>query len=290
LRVGVKAVIPAAGLGTRFLPATKAQPKEMLPIVDKPAIQYVVEEAVQSGIEDILIITGRGKRAIEDHFDKSAELEGYLWSKDKMEELRTVQQISEMARIFYVRQKEPLGLGHAVLCAKEYINDDDFAVLLGDDIVVSDTPCTMQLVDVFKKRGRSVVAVEEIPSSEAHLYGIVSGKEIDEDLFVIEDIEEKPPKGEAKSSLASMGRYLFSPAIFEYLEKTRPDVRGEVQLTDAIGLMAEEEEVLALRYRGRRFDIGSHLGWIVANMELALRRGDIGPGLKEYIQNMDSRE
>ncbi len=283
----MKAVIPAAGLGTRFLPATKAQPKEMLPIVDKPAIQYVVEEAVQSGIEDILIITGRGKRAIEDHFDKSAELEGYLWSKDKMEELRTVQQISEMARIFYVRQKEPLGLGHAVLCAKEYINDDDFAVLLGDDIVVSDTPCTKQLVDVFKKRGRSVVAVEEIPSSEAHLYGIVSGREIDDDLLVIEEITEKPPRGQAKSNLASMGRYFFSPAIFEYLGKTRPDAKGEIQLTDAIELMAQEEEVLALRYKGRRFDIGSNLGWIVANIELGLQRENLGPNLKEYLKGID---
>ena len=283
----MKAVIPAAGLGTRFLPATKAQPKEMLPIVDKPAIQYVVEEAVQSGIEDILIITGRGKRAIEDHFDKSAELEGYLWSKDKMEELRTVQQISEMARIFYVRQKEPLGLGHAVLCAKEYINDDDFAVLLGDDIVVSDTPCTKQLVDVFKKRGRSVVAVEEIPSSEAHLYGIVSGKEIDDDLLVIEDIEEKPPRGQARSNLASMGRYFFSPEIFEYLGKTRPDAKGETQLTDAIELMAQEEEVLALRYKGRRFDIGSNLGWIVANIELGLKRETLGTRLREYLKGLD---
>ncbi|MEE9507458.1 MAG: UTP--glucose-1-phosphate uridylyltransferase GalU [Thermoplasmata archaeon] len=283
----MKAVIPAAGLGTRFLPATKAQPKEMLPVVDKPAIQYVVEEAVESGIEDILIITGRGKRAIEDHFDKSVELEGYLWSKDKMEELRTVQQISEMARIFYVRQSEPLGLGHAVLCAKEYVNDDDFAVLLGDDIVVADTPCTKQLATVFKKRGRPVVAVEEITSSEAHLYGIVSGKEIDEDLFVIEDITEKPPKGKAKSSLASMGRYFFSPAIFEYLEKTKPDARGEIQLTDAIGLMAKEEEVLALRYTGRRFDIGSNLGWIVANIELALGRKEVGPKLRDYLRKVE---
>lgn len=283
----MKAVIPAAGLGTRFLPATKAQPKEMLPIVDKPAIQYVVEEAVQSGIEDILIITGRGKRAIEDHFDKSAELEGYLWSKDKMEELKTVQQISDMARIFYVRQKEPLGLGHAVLCAKEYINDDDFAVLLGDDIVVSDAPCTKQLVDVFKKRGRSVVAVEEVPSSDAHLYGIVSGKEIDDDLLVIEEITEKPPRGQAKSNLASMGRYFFSPAIFEYLEKTKPDAKGEIQLTDAIELMAQKEEVLALRYKGRRFDIGSNLGWIVANVELGLQRENLGPNLKEYLKGID---
>ncbi len=289
MRVAVKAVIPAAGLGTRFLPATKAQPKEMLPVVDKPAIQYVVEEAVESGIEDILIITGRGKRAIEDHFDKSVELEGYLWSKDKMEELRTVQQISEMARIFYVRQKEPLGLGHAVLCAKEYVNDDDFAVLLGDDIVVANTPCTKQLADIFKQKKCSVVAVEEVPESEAHKYGIVSGEDIGEGLMQIEEITEKPPKGQARSNLASMGRYVFSPAIFDYLERTLPDKRGEIQLTDAIGKMAAEEEVLAYRFKGRRFDIGSHLGWIVANIELALRRGDIGPGLKEYIQNMGSR-
>lgn len=283
----MKAVIPAAGLGTRFLPATKAQPKEMLPVVDKPAIQYVVEEAVQSGIEDILVITGRGKRAIEDHFDKSTELEGYLWSKDKMDELRTVQQISEMARIFYVRQKEPLGLGHAVLCAKEYVNDDDFAVLLGDDIVVSDTPCTKQLLDVFKKRNRSVIAVEEVPKSEAHLYGIVSGREIEDDVLVIENITEKPPVGQAESNLASMGRYFFSPAIFEYLEKTKPDAKGEIQLTDAIGLMAKGEEVLALKFRGRRFDIGSHLGWIAANIELSLKREVLGPKLREYLETMD---
>ncbi len=289
MRVGVKAVIPAAGLGTRFLPATKAQPKEMLPIVDKPAIQYVVEEAVQSGIEDILIITGRGKRAIEDHFDKSTELEGYLWSKDRMKELKTVQEISEMARIFYVRQREPLGLGHAVLCAKEYVNDEDFAVLLGDDIVVGDTPCTKQLADIFKQKKRSVVAVEEVPESEAHRYGIVSGEEVGEGLMQIEEITEKPPKGQARSNLASMGRYVFSPAIFDHLERTLPDKRGEIQLTDAIGKMAAEEEVLAYRFKGRRFDIGSHLGWIVANMELALKRDDIGPGLKEYIQNMESR-
>jgi UTP--glucose-1-phosphate uridylyltransferase len=279
LRVGVKAVIPAAGLGTRFLPATKAQPKEMLPIVDKPAIQYVVEEAVASGIEDILIITGRGK----------AELEGYLWSKDRMKELKTVQEISEMARIFYVRQREPLGLGHAVLCAKEYVNDDDFAVLLGDDIVVADTPCTKQLAGIFKQKKRSVVAVEEVPESEAHRYGIVSGEEVGEGLIRIEEITEKPPKGQARSNLASMGRYVFSPAIFDYLERTPPDARGEIQLTDAIGKMAAEEEVLAYKYEGRRFDIGSHLGWIVANMELALKRDSIGPGLREYIRNMDSR-
>lgn len=288
MRVGVKAVIPAAGLGTRFLPATKAQPKEMLPVVDKPAIQYVVEEAVESGIGDILIITGRGKRAIEDHFDKSAELEGYLWSKDKMDELRTVQRISEMARIFYVRQKEPLGLGHAVLCAKEYVNDDDFAVLLGDDIVVAYPPCTKQLVGIFKEKGHSVVAVEEVPESEAHKYGIVSGKEVGKDLIRIEEITEKPSEGRTKSTLASMGRYLFSSSIFDYLEETPPDERGEIQLTNAIGRMAAEEEVLAYRYEGKRFDIGSHLGWIVANMELALRREDIGERLKEYIQNMAS--
>jgi len=286
LRLGVKAVIPAAGLGTRFLPVTKAQPKEMLPVVDKPAIQYVVEEAVHSGIEDILIITGRGKRAIEDHFDKSAELEGYLWSKDKMEELRTVQQISNMARIFYVRQREPLGLGHAVLCAKEYIGNDDFAVLLGDDIVVSDIPCTKQLLDIFERTKRPIVAVQEIPKSESSKYGIVSGKEID-DVLVIEDITEKPSTEEAKSNLASIGRYIFPSRVFKYLERTKPDENGEVQLTDAIGLMAREEEVLAFTFRGRRFDIGSNLGWIVANIELGLTRRALRKELREYIENID---
>ncbi|MFQ6129102.1 MAG: UTP--glucose-1-phosphate uridylyltransferase GalU [Thermoplasmata archaeon] len=283
----MKAVIPAAGLGTRFLPATKAQPKEMLPVVDKPAIQYVVEEAVQSGIEDILIITGRGKRAIEDHFDKSAELEGYLWGKDKMEELRTVQRISQMARIFYVRQKEPLGLGHAVLCAKEYVNDDDFAVLLGDDIVVSDEPCTKQLLDIYKTEGKSVIAVQEIPRSMADLYGIVSGEEIDEDILMVRDIVEKPPIDDAKSNLASIGRYFFSSRIFEYLEKTRPDSKGEIQLADAIRMMAQEEEVLAVKFRGERLDIGTKLGWMVANIQLALGQEGLGQELKEYISRLD---
>ena len=284
----MKAVIPAAGLGTRFLPATKAQPKEMLPVVDKPAIQYVVEEAVQSGIEDILIVTGRGKRAIEDHFDKSVELENHLWSKDKMSELRTVQQISEMARIFYVRQKEPLGLGHAVLCAKEYVNDDDFAVLLGDDIVVSDVPCTRQLLDIFKEKNRPVVAVQEIPQSKVSLYGIVSGEEIDDDLFVVHDFVEKPATQEAKSNLASLGRYFFPSRIFDYIEQVRPDPKGEIQLTDAIRIMAQEEEVLALKFKGERFDIGTKLGWMVANIQLALRQEDLGQELRKYISRLDS--
>ncbi len=283
----MKAVIPAAGLGTRFLPATKAQPKEMLPVVDKPAIQYVVEEAVQSGIKDILIITGRGKRAIEDHFDKSAELESYLWSKDKMSELRTVQQISEMAQIFYVRQKEPLGLGHAVFCAKEYVNDDDFAVLLGDDIVVTNVPCTKQLLEIYVQRSRPVVAVQEIPRSKVSLYGIVSGEEIDDDLLVVHDIVEKPATKEAKSNLASLGRYFFSPKIFDYIEQVPPDAKGEIQLTDAIRIMAQEEEVLAFKFKGERFDIGTKLGWMVANVQLALRQKNLGEELKSYFSQLE---
>jgi UTP--glucose-1-phosphate uridylyltransferase len=280
----MKAVIPAAGLGTRLLPATKAQPKEMLPVVDKPAIQYVVEEAVSSGIKDILIITGRGKRAIEDHFDKSIELEYILKKKGKSEGLEEITRISDMANIFYIRQKEQLGLGHAVLCAKEHINDEPFAVLLGDDLIINDKPCIKQLLSIFERFGSSVIAVEQVPKNKVNKYGIIKGKQIETNLYEIEDIIEKPKEDEAPSNIATIGRYVLSPRIFEHLEKTGPGVGGEIQLTDAIKLLLSSEKVYAYEFSGRRFDIGSKEDWIRATIELALEREDLKDNLMEFLK------
>ncbi|MCJ2557318.1 MAG: UTP--glucose-1-phosphate uridylyltransferase GalU [Candidatus Thermoplasmatota archaeon] len=285
----MKAVIPAAGLGTRFLPATKAQPKEMLPIVDKPAIQYVVEEAVASGFENILIVTGRGKRAIEDHFDRSVELEGHLWSEDKMEEFRKIQDIARMAEILYVRQKEPLGLGHAVLCAKNYVGNEPFAVLLGDDIMVCENPCIKQLLDIFKREGKSVLAVEDVPPERMVHYGMVVGEPVGEDVFDITEIVEKPSLADVRSSLGTVGRYVLEPEIFTHIEKTRPDSRNEIQLTDAISSMLSEKQVLACKFQGKRYDIGSKLGWIKATIELSLEREDLGPKLNAYLKELAPR-
>jgi len=285
----VKAVIPAAGLGTRFLPATKAQPKEMLPVVDKPAIQYVVEEAVASGFENILIVTGRGKRAIEDHFDRSVELEGHLWSEDKMEEFRKIQDIARMAEILYVRQKEPLGLGHAVLCAKNYVGDEPFAVLLGDDIMICEDPCIKQLLDIFKREGKSVLAVEDVPPERMVHYGMVVGEPVGEDVFDITEIVEKPSLADVRSSLGTVGRYVLEPEIFTHIEKTRPDSRNEIQLTDAISSMLSERQVLACKFQGKRYDIGSKLGWIKATIELSLEREDLGPKLNAYLKELAPR-
>lgn len=285
----MKAVIPAAGLGTRFLPATKAQPKEMLPIVDKPAIQYVVEEAVASGFENVLIVTGRGKRAIEDHFDRSVELEGHLWSEDKMEEFRKIQDIARMAEILYVRQKEPLGLGHAVLCAKNYVGNEPFAVLLGDDIMVCENPCIKQLLDIFKREGKSVLAVEDVPPEKMVHYGMVVGEPVGEDVFDITEIVEKPSLADVRSSLGTVGRYVLEPEIFTHIEKTRPDSRNEIQLTDAISSMLSEKQVLACKFQGKRYDIGSKLGWIRATIELSLEREDLGPKLNAYLKELAPR-
>jgi UTP--glucose-1-phosphate uridylyltransferase len=283
----MKVVIPAAGLGTRLLPATKAQPKEMLPVVDKPAIQYVVEEAVASGIKDILIITGRGKRAIEDHFDKSVELEHVLVNAGKSEELQEIKQISDMADIFYIRQKEQLGLGHAVLCAKKHIKDVPFAVMLGDDLIINDKPCIKQLLDVFEKRKSSVIAVERVPKDKVHRYGIIKGNQIEDNLYEIEDIIEKPSKEDAPSDIATIGRYVFTPKIFECLEKTGPGVGGEIQLTDAIKLLLSSESVFAFQFSGRRYDIGTKEDWIKATIELAMQRSDLKSGLAEFIKGLD---
>ncbi len=275
----MKVVIPAAGLGIRFLPATKAQPKEMLPVVDKPAIQYVVEEAVASGMTDITMITGRGKRAIEDHFDKSYELEHKLRDGGNMEALEEVQRIASMADIFYIRQKEQLGLGHAVLCAKKHIGDEPFAVMLGDDIVVNDHPCIGQLVEAFEEMGTSVVGVERVPKSKVSRYGVIKGKRVRDELYKVDDLVEKPSPEEAPSDLAIIGRYVFKPEIFTYLEKIGPGKDGEYQLTDAMRLLCKKDGLHGLRFKGRRFDIGSKSDWIRATVELSRDRPDLSGDL-----------
>jgi UTP--glucose-1-phosphate uridylyltransferase len=276
----MKVVIPAAGMGIRFLPATKAQPKEMLPVVDKPAIQYVVEEAVASGMTDIIIITGRGKRAIEDHFDKSYELEHKLRESGNSEALAEVQRIASMADIFYIRQKEQLGLGHAILCAKKHVGNEPFAVMLGDDIVVSDKPCIGQLVDVFDDMKASVVGVEQVPKSKIQRYGVIRGRRVKDDIYKVEDLVEKPFPEEAPSDLAIIGRYVFQPDIFQSLEKIGPGKGGEYQLTDAMRLVCRKNGMYGLRFKGRRFDIGSKADWIRATVALSMERKDLADELK----------
>jgi len=280
----MKVVIPAAGLGIRFLPATKAQPKEMLPVVDKPAIQYVVEEAVASGMTDIIIITGRGKRAIEDHFDKSYELEHKLRESGNVEALAEVQKIASMAEIFYIRQKEQLGLGHAILCAKKHVGNEPFAVMLGDDIVVSERPCIGQLTDVFDKMGASVVGVEQVPKTKLHKYGVIKGKKVKDDIYKVEDLVEKPSPQEAPSDLAIIGRYVLGPEIFGFLEKIGPGKGGEYQLTDAMRLMCRKNGLYGLRFKGKRFDIGSKADWIRATIALSLERKDIAEELGPSVE------
>lgn len=282
----MKVVIPAAGLGVRFLPATKAQPKEMLPVVDKPAIQYVVEEAVASGMTDIIIITGRGKRAIEDHFDKSYELEHKLRESGNSDALAEVQRIASMADIFYIRQKEQLGLGHAILCAKKHVGNEPFAVMLGDDIVVSDRPCIGQLVDVFDDVNASVVGVEQLPKSKIHRYGVIKGKRFKDDIFKVEDLVEKPSPEEAPSDLAIVGRYVFGPQIFTYLEKIGPGKGGEYQLTDAMRLLCRKNGLYGLKFKGRRFDIGSKADWVRATIALSMERKDLADELRSSMDQL----
>ncbi len=281
----MKAVIPAAGLGTRFLPYTKTQPKEMLPVVDKPAIQYVVEEAVASGLKDILMVTGRGKRAIEDHFDRNLELEDYLSKTSKTKALTQVREIGGMATIMYVRQKEPLGLGHAVLSVQRYVGNEPFAVLLGDDILVDEVPCTKRLVDVFDRKKAPVLAVQETPLSKVSAYGVVTGKSLGEGLYRVEDIVEKPSPDAVRSNLVSIGRYVFSPGIFEQLESVKPGVGGEIQLTDAIRGLLKDEEVYALRFGGKRYDVGSRASWLRANIELAMSRPELRDEVVELLKD-----
>ena len=274
-------MIPAAGLGIRFLPATKAQPKEMLPVVDKPAIQYVVEEAVASGMTDIIMITGRGKRAIEDHFDKSYELEHKLRELGNSEALSEVQRIASMADIFYIRQKEQLGLGHAILCAKKHVGNEPFAVMLGDDIVVNERPCIGQLVEAFEEVGSSVVGVEQVPRSRISRYGVIKGKRFRDDLYKVEDLVEKPAADEAPSDLAIIGRYVFQPEIFTFLEKIGPGKGGEYQLTDAMRLLCRRKGLYGLKFKGRRFDIGSKADYVRATIALSMERKDLADELRQ---------
>jgi len=281
----MKAVIPAAGLGSRFLPQTKAQPKEMLPVVDKPAIQYVVEEAVGSGLREILIVTGRGKRAIEDHFDKNIELENHLARSDRLGSLEELKRLMETARIMYVRQPSPRGLGDAVAQAESYVADEDFAVLLGDDITMN-PPCTGVLVDAHRRLGGSILALQEVPRIDVGRYGVVVGKEIDGDVFRIEDIVEKPSPKQAKSNLATIGRYVLTPGIFSVLGKTPLGVGGELQLTDGIRGLLAREDVYGVRYRGRRYDVGDKIGWLCANLELALQRKDLRKDIEAFIKDL----
>jgi UTP--glucose-1-phosphate uridylyltransferase len=270
-----KAVIPAAGLGTRLLPATKAMPKEMLPIVDKPVIQYIVEEAVAAGIEDILIVTGKGKRAIEDHFDRSVELEALLRDRGKHEELRAIHAISEMANIHYIRQKEPLGLGHAVWCARRFIGDEPFAVLLGDVLIRSEESCLGQLLREYTQLGSAVIGIQRVAPADVSKYGIIAGDEMAPGLYRIRDMVEKPRPAEAPSNLAILGRYVLPASIFGYLENATPGTHGEIQLTDALCRLAQAEDVYGYAITGRTFDIGSKFGLIEANLAIALGTPDI---------------
>jgi UTP--glucose-1-phosphate uridylyltransferase len=284
-----KAIIPAAGLGTRFLPATKSQPKEMLPLVDKPAIQFVVENAVQAGLQDILIITGRGKRTLEDHFDRSFELEFRLEHSGKYDELKMFREISDMAQIHYIRQKEPLGLGAAVALAEPHVGGEPFAVLLGDDIIPS-ADLLRDMIAIYDRYGRSVICGMEVPRSEIHLYGAIEPEFVEEDLTRVLSIVEKPSPDRAPSNLAAMGRYLFTPEIFDALRQTAPDAGGEVQLTDAINLLAQQQTVYAYVFEGVRYDIGKKLDYLRATVEIAIDREDLGPEFRSILADLVQRK
>ena len=281
-----KAIIPAAGLGTRFLPATKAQPKEMLPIVDKPTIQYIIEEAVESGIEDIVIVNGRNKGSIEDHFDRSVELELELSNKGKSEELDMVKSISEMANIYFIRQKKPLGLGHAVLSAQKFIGNEPFAVLLGDDVVISRTPALKQMIDIYREYKAPIVGVQTVAHEVTYQYGIVDGKAVDDRVYKVKDLVEKPPVDEAPSDVAILGRYILTPEVFSYLENQEKGAGGEIQLTDALKRMAKDGAVYAYDFKGHRYDCGDKVGFIQASIEFGLRRPDLREGLEAYIRKL----
>ncbi|MEB7844858.1 UTP--glucose-1-phosphate uridylyltransferase GalU [Mammaliicoccus sciuri] len=282
-----KAIIPAAGLGTRFLPATKAMPKEMLPILDKPTIQYIVEEAARAGIEDIIIVTGKHKRAIEDHFDIQKELETTLYEKGKLELLDRVQYSTELANIFYVRQKEQKGLGHAIYTAKQFIGNEPFAVLLGDDIVESDNPAIKQLMEQYEATGKSVIGVQTVPETETHRYGIIEPKSQDERLYEVNRFVEKPEQGTAPSNLAIMGRYVLSPKIFDYLETQTEGSGGEIQLTDAIERLNKEDKVYAYDFEGQRYDVGEKIGFVKTTIEYALKDEEMRDEIIRYLQSLD---
>ncbi|SPF44933.1 UTP--glucose-1-phosphate uridylyltransferase [Candidatus Desulfosporosinus infrequens] len=282
-----KAVIPAAGLGTRFLPATKAQPKEMLPIVDKPTIQYIVEEAIQSGIEDIIIVTGRNKRAIEDHFDRSMELEAFLEKNAKEELLDLVQDVARMADIYYVRQKEALGLGHAIYSARKFIGNEPFAVLLGDDVIYSEVPALLQMMNHFERYGASMVGVQEVLLEDTSKYGIVDGEKFADRLYRAKGMIEKPCSEDApETRLAIMGRYILNPEIFDILGVLPPGKGGEIQLTDGIRELGRFQEILAYEFEGRRYDVGDKLGFVEATIDYALRRGDLSEDLMNYLRDL----
>ena len=281
-----KAVILAAGYGTRLLPATKAQPKESLPLVDKPIIQYTVEEAADSGISQIIIVTAFGKRAVEDHFDRSLELEMVLRQKGDMARLAEIQRVSEIAQIVYVRQKEQRGIGHAVLQARDVIGDEPFLLMFPDDVIIGDVPVAKQMIDVFDDRGGSVLAVQEVPDSEVESYGIVGGQEVDRNVVRAETLVEKPRLEEAPSRLAIVGRYVLTPEIFGEIERTAPGAGHEIQITDAIASLMKTQPVFAYRFEGQRFDTGRPLGLLTAAIEIGLRRSDIGPGLRAFLRTL----
>ncbi|WP_057546905.1 UTP--glucose-1-phosphate uridylyltransferase GalU [Paraclostridium sordellii] len=285
-----KAIIPAAGLGTRFLPATKSQPKEMLPIVDKPTLQYIIEEAVNSGIEEILIVTGRSKKSIEDHFDRSIELELELEQKGKLDMLKIVQDISNMVDIYFIRQKEPKGLGHAIYCAKSFVGDEPFAVLLGDDIVDSDKPCLKQLIGAYDEYNTSILGVQEVAKENTDKYGILDVKHIEDRVYKVNDMVEKPKVEEAPSNIAILGRYIITPAIFEILENQKPGKGGEIQLTDALKTLGEHEAIYAYNFEGKRYDVGDKLGFLKATVDYALKRPELKSDFIEFLKEKVSLE
>ena len=280
-----KAIIPAAGLGTRFLPATKSQPKEMLPIVDKPTLQYIIEEAIESGIEEILIVTGRSKKSIEDHFDRSVELELELEQKGKKEMLKMVQDISNMVNIHYIRQKEPKGLGHAIHCAKSFIGNEPFAVLLGDDIVDAKVPCLKQLINTYDEYKTTVLGVQEVAKEDTDKYGILDVKHIEDRVYKVKDMVEKPSVEEAPSNIAILGRYIITPEIFNILENQEPGKGGEIQLTDALQTLATKEAIYAYNFEGRRYDVGDKLGFLEATVDFALKREELRDEFMEFLKN-----
>ena len=282
-----KAVFPAAGLGTRFLPATKASPKEMLPLVDKPLIQYVVEEAVASGVESILVVTGRDKTPIEDHFDISFELEHLLRVKGKDAMLRQVRAVSDLARIAYTRQKEALGLGHAVYQAKDFVGDEPFAVMLADDIVDAEKPALRQMLDVYEKYNAPVIATMQVAGAAISRFGVIDAEEVEPNVFLIKDMVEKPAYADAPSDLAIIGRYVLTPDIFQAIEKTQPGSGGEIQITDAMRLLLKERPFYAVKLEGNRHDAGDKLGFLIATVEFALKREDLGPVFREYLKSLD---
>ncbi len=284
-----KAVIPAAGLGTRFLPATKAQPKEMLPIVDKPTLQYIIEEAVASGIEEILIITGRNKKSIEDHFDKSVELELELEQKGKKELLDIVQGISNMINIHYIRQKEPRGLGDAIYCARHFIGDEPFAVMLGDDIVDNEVPCLKQLMDAYEEYRTTILGVQKVSEKDTNKYGIIAAKHIEDRVYKVKDLVEKPEIGKAPSNIAILGRYIITPEIFDILRDLPTGKGGEVQLTDALKELAKKEAMYAYNFEGKRYDVGDKLGFLQATVDFALKRSELKEGFVEYLKLVNDR-